>query len=136
MPTSKKMLAKARDIEKKLEALNGPEWASDSSDDEAAAPAKPQAAAPPQKPGRKQQKPKSEESRTIYLGHIPHGFYEKEMEGFFALNHRAGIWQGWHEDGSPSFRSEYREGELHTWEQFGGDGKSRTYGKVTNRFGA
>ena len=32
MPTSKKMLAKARDIEKKLAALNGPEWASDSSD--------------------------------------------------------------------------------------------------------
>jgi len=61
---------------------------------------------------------------------------EKEMEGFFILNRRAGIWQGWHEDGSPSFRSEYREGELHTWEQFGGDGKSRTYGKVTNRFGA
>lgn len=61
---------------------------------------------------------------------------EKEMEGFFILDRRAGIWQGWHEDGSPSFRSEYREGELHTWEQFGGDGKSRTYGKVTNRFGA
>ena len=84
MPTSKKMLAKARDIEKKLAALDGPEWASDSSDDEAAAPTKPQAAAPPQKPGRKQQKPKTEESRTIYLGHIPHGFYEKEMEGFFS----------------------------------------------------
>ena len=78
------MLAKARDIEKKLAALDGPEWASDSSDDEAAAPAKPQAAAAPQKPGRKQQKPKTEESRTIYLGHIPHGFYEKEMEGFFS----------------------------------------------------
>jgi len=61
---------------------------------------------------------------------------EKEMEGFFALNLRAGIWLGWHEDGSPSFRSEYREGELHTWEQFGEDGKSRTYGKVKNRFGA
>lgn len=61
---------------------------------------------------------------------------EKEMEGFFILNRRAGIWQGWHEDGSPSFRSEYREGELHTWEQFEEDGKSRTYGKVTNRFGA
>ena len=84
MPTSKKMLAKARDIEKKLAALDGPEWASDSSDDEAAAPTKPQAAAPPQKPGRKQQKPETEESRTIYLGHIPHGFYEKEMEGFFS----------------------------------------------------
>ena len=84
MPTSKKMLAKARDIEKKLEALNGPEWASDSSDDEAAAPAQKQAAPQQKKPGRKQQKPKSEESRTIYLGHIPHGFYEKEMEGFFS----------------------------------------------------
>ena len=83
MPTSKKMLAKARDIEKKLAALDGPEWASDSSDDEAAAPA-PQKAPQQQKPGRKQQKPKTEESRTIYLGHIPHGFYEKEMEGFFS----------------------------------------------------
>jgi Mlc titration factor MtfA (ptsG expression regulator)/antitoxin component YwqK of YwqJK toxin-antitoxin module len=65
-----------------------------------------------------------------------HANGKKEMEGFFALNRRAGIWLGWHEDGSPSFRSEYREGELHTWEQFGEDGKSRTYGKVTNRFGA
>ena len=83
MPTSKKMLAKARDIEKKLAALDGPEWASDSSDDEAAAPA-PQKAPQQQKPTRKQQKPKTEESRTIYLGHIPHGFYEKEMEGFFS----------------------------------------------------
>ena len=74
MPTSKKMLAKARDIEKKLAALDGPEWASDSSDDESAAPAKPQAAPQQPKATRKQQKPKSEESRTIYLGHIPHGF--------------------------------------------------------------
>ena len=84
MPTSKKMLAKARDIEKKLAALDGPEWASDSSDDEAAAPTKPQAAPQQPKATRKQQKPKSEESRTIYIGHIPHGFYEKEMEGFFS----------------------------------------------------
>ena len=83
MPTSKKMLAKARDIEKKLAALDGPEWASDSSDDEAAAPA-PQKAPQQPKATRKQQKPKTEESRTIYIGHIPHGFYEKEMEGFFS----------------------------------------------------
>ena len=39
MPTSKKMLAKARDIEKKLAALDGPEWASDSSDDDDPTPA-------------------------------------------------------------------------------------------------
>ena len=78
------MLAKARDIEKKLAALDGPEWASDSSDDEAAAPAKPQAAPQQPKPGKKQQKQIKTESRTIYLGHIPHGFYEKEMEGFFS----------------------------------------------------
>ena len=70
--------------------------------------------------------------RVVYY----HANGEKEMEGFFALNRRAGIWLGWHEDGTPSFRSEYREGELHTWEQFGEDGKSRTYGKVKNRFGA
>ena len=83
MPTSKKMLAKARDIEKKLAALDGPEWASDSSDDEAAAPA-PQKAPQQPKPTKKQQKQAKAESRTIYIGHIPHGFYEKEMEGFFS----------------------------------------------------
>ena len=34
-----------------------------------------------------------------------------ELEGFYSFNERAGIWQGWHEDGTPSFCSEYAEGE-------------------------
>ena len=59
---------------------------------------------------------------------------QKELEGFFSRNQRAGIWRGWHEDGEPSFRSEYREGQLHTWEQFGENGQSRTYSKEKNRF--
>ena len=35
-----------------------------------------------------------------------------KLEGFHSFNERAGIWQGWHEDGTPSFRSEYADGEL------------------------
>ena len=58
-----------------------------------------------------------------------------EIEGFHSLNERFGLWNGWHEDGTPSFRSEYREGELHSWEQFGENGDLRTFGKVKNRFG-
>jgi len=81
---SKKMLSKARDIEKRLAALDGPEWASDSSDDEAAAPAfKPEKQAAP-KAGKKQQQNRKEQSRVVYVGHVPHGFYEQEMEGFFS----------------------------------------------------
>ena len=37
-------------------------------------------------PGRKlpEQKPQSDDKATVlYLGRIPHGFYEKEMEGLF-----------------------------------------------------
>lgn len=60
---------------------------------------------------------------------------EKEITGFFLMNERAGMWHGWHKDGTPSFRPEYREGKLHQWEQFRDDGTSRTYGKVKNRFG-
>jgi len=58
-----------------------------------------------------------------------------ELEGYHSLNERAGVWFGWHEDGSPSFRSEYTNGELKKWEQIGDKGKLRTYGKVKNRFG-
>ena len=58
-----------------------------------------------------------------------------ELEGYHSLNERAGVWFGWHEDGVPSFRSEYTNGELKKWEQFGGKGKLRTYGKAKNRFG-
>ncbi|MDG2212698.1 MAG: hypothetical protein P8M70_02615, partial [Verrucomicrobiota bacterium] len=60
---------------------------------------------------------------------------EVELEGNHSLNERAGVWIGWHEDGTPSFRSEYTNGELKKWEQFGEEGKLRTYGKVKNRFG-
>ena len=58
-----------------------------------------------------------------------------ELEGYYSFNERAGIWLGWHEDGTPSFRSEYANGELRKWEQLGEGGKPRTYGKVKNRFG-
>ena len=40
---------------------------------------------------------------------------QKELEGYHILNRRAGMWRGWHEDGSQSFRSEYRDGELYRW---------------------
>jgi len=71
------------------------------------------------------------QGRVIY--YHPNG--EKELVGYHRKNEREGIWEGWHEDGTPSFRSEYREGKLHKWEQFSADGTSRTYGKVKNRFG-
>jgi hypothetical protein len=58
-----------------------------------------------------------------------------EIEGFHSLNERAGVWLGWHEDGTPSFRSEYREGQLHKWAQLGSGENLRTFGKVKNRFG-
>ncbi|KAB1211962.1 hypothetical protein CJ030_MR5G023730 [Morella rubra] len=37
-------------------------------------------------PGRKlpEQKPLEDKATVLYLGRIPHGFYEKEMEGFFS----------------------------------------------------
>ena len=57
-----------------------------------------------------------------------------ELEGFHSFNERAGIWQGWHEEGTPSFRSEYADGELKTWEQLGGGDQAQAFGKVKNRF--
>jgi Mlc titration factor MtfA (ptsG expression regulator)/antitoxin component YwqK of YwqJK toxin-antitoxin module len=60
---------------------------------------------------------------------------QKEMVGFYILDERAGLWRGWHEDGTKSFQSQYRDGQLHHWEQFSEDGTSRTYGKAKNRFG-
>jgi nucleolar protein 15 len=37
-------------------------------------------------PGRKlpEQKPSEDKATVLYMGRIPHGFYEKEMEGFFS----------------------------------------------------
>ncbi len=60
---------------------------------------------------------------------------QKEMVGFYILDERAGLWRGWHEDGTKSFQSQYRDGQLHKWEQFSEDGTSRTYGKAESRFG-
>ena len=60
---------------------------------------------------------------------------QKEMVGFYILGERAGLWRGWHEDGTKSFQSQYRDGQLHQWEQFSENGTSRTYGKAESRFG-
>ena len=60
---------------------------------------------------------------------------QKELEGRHILNRRAGVWRGWHEDGSQSFRSEYREGELYRWKQYRHDGTNQTYSRAKNRFG-
>ena len=58
----------------------------------------------------------------------------KEIEGYHSMNERIGLWQGWHEDGTASFRSEYHEGKLRKWEQFKEDGSSQTFGRKS-RFG-
>jgi len=60
---------------------------------------------------------------------------QKELEGYHTLNRRAGVWRGWHEDGSQSFRSEYRDGELYRWKQYRHDGTDQTYSRAKNRFG-
>ncbi|KAH8067710.1 RNA binding-protein [Aureococcus anophagefferens] len=88
---SKAMLKKAAEIEARLAALDGPEWDSDDDAPEAA-PASPTAApeAPAPKLGRKAKKraaaerrEREEKSRVIYIGHIPDGFFEDQMRGFF-----------------------------------------------------
>ena len=77
-----------------------------------------------------------------YIGGFKHGkvtYYhsggKKELTGFYQMNERAGVWEGWHEDGSRSFRSTYHKGQLQHWEQFDAEGVSRSYGKAKNRFG-
>ena len=88
---SKAMLKKAAEIEARLAALDGPEWDSDDDAPEAA-PASPTAApeAPAPKLGRKAKKraaaerrEREEKSRVIYIGHVPDGFFEDQMRGFF-----------------------------------------------------
>eukprot|EP00629_Pelagomonadales_sp_RCC1024_P008890 CAMPEP_0119261744 /NCGR_PEP_ID=MMETSP1329-20130426/1693_1 /TAXON_ID=114041 /ORGANISM="Genus nov. species nov., Strain RCC1024" /LENGTH=219 /DNA_ID=CAMNT_0007261325 /DNA_START=162 /DNA_END=817 /DNA_ORIENTATION=- len=82
---SKKQLAKAAEIEKRLAALDGPEW--DSDDEAEAAPAPKKAkkeAAPKAAKAEKRKKAKEPQSRVIYVGHVPHGFYEDQMRGFFS----------------------------------------------------
>ena len=88
---SKAMLKKAAEIEARLAALDGPEWDSDDDAPEAA-PASPSAApeAPAPKLGRKAKKraaaerrEREEKSRVVYIGHIPDGFFEDQMRGFF-----------------------------------------------------
>lgn len=38
-------------------------------------------------PGRKltEEKPAEDYAKVVYIGRIPHGFYEKEMEGAFSV---------------------------------------------------
>ena len=92
-------MAKAAEIETRLAALEGPEWESDDEGDddvdeqqrEAAAAAAAQLAThrntaadtgdkatPAGKSG------KDQASRVIYVGHLPHGFYEEQLMGFFS----------------------------------------------------
>ena len=79
----------------------------------------------------------TEYSRGRKQGMVTYYYSEgqKEMVGFYILDERAGLWRGWHEDGTKSFQSQYRDGQLHQWEQFSEDGTSRTYGKAESRFG-
>lgn len=89
-----------QNLEAKLAALDGAEWDSmsedsnDSSDEE-----EHDTLAPPplplhaQKKGKRKGKaatgyvvpvgPAGEPSGVVYIGHIPHGFYEEAMNGFF-----------------------------------------------------
>ena len=60
---------------------------------------------------------------------------QKEMVGFYILDERAGLWRGWHEDGTKSFQSQYRDGELYRWKQYRHDGTDQTYSRAKNRFG-
>ena len=60
---------------------------------------------------------------------------QKEMVGFYILDERAGLWRGWHEDGTKSFQSQYRDGELYRWKQYRYDGTDQTYSRAKNRFG-
>mmetsp|Transcript_3153 Transcript_3153/g.4470 ORF Transcript_3153/g.4470 Transcript_3153/m.4470 type:complete len:226 (-) Transcript_3153:273-950(-) len=75
-----------QELEAKLASLDGPEWDSASESEEEKQlniieiPDKDSHSTPQKK--RKKKKAKKE-SAVIYLGHIPHGFYEKEMSNFF-----------------------------------------------------
>lgn len=93
------------EIQNRLAKLQGAEWESDSSDDETddlikvgqdtsadgsapvitdtAVEALLQKVAQQATKSRKKEKHTDEQSRVVYLGRVPHGFYEKEMEGFF-----------------------------------------------------
>ena len=79
----------------------------------------------------------TEYSRGRKQGRITYYYSDgqKELEGNHILDRRAGVWRGWHEDGSPSFRSEYRDGELYRWKQYRHDGTDQTYSRAKNRFG-
>ncbi|KAG5176506.1 putative FHA domain-interacting nucleolar phosphoprotein, partial [Tribonema minus] len=76
-------------VQAKLEALQSPQWASSDEEGEAGAPAKPVVAKAKPKRKKSQALAKSRpeavgEGRVVYLGHIPHGFYEEAMNGFFS----------------------------------------------------
>lgn len=106
--TNMPKLATESEIQNRLAKLQGAEWESDSSDDEtddlikvgqlpsadgsADAPTddtameallQKAAAAQHATKSRKKDQHHEELSRVVYLGRVPHGFYEKEMEGFF-----------------------------------------------------
>lgn len=85
-----KRLVTAAKIEQRLAAVKGNEWDSESSGEEEAAEDN-MIALPEAKPiesGRKRAKAVSSTSdglsSVVYVGHIPHGFYEEQMRGFFS----------------------------------------------------
>lgn len=88
-----------QNLEAKLAALGGAEWDSMSEDSDHSDVETHDALAPPplplraQKNGKKKGKgatgsvvpvgPAGQPSGVVYIGHIPHGFYEEAMNGFF-----------------------------------------------------
>mmetsp|Transcript_18696 Transcript_18696/g.70736 ORF Transcript_18696/g.70736 Transcript_18696/m.70736 type:complete len:231 (-) Transcript_18696:707-1399(-) len=83
----------ADSTEARLKALANPEWASDDEQPETAPDEikLPASKAPKSKRQRRREAAKARaqsqqerESDVVYLGHIPHGFYEREMKGFFS----------------------------------------------------
>jgi nucleolar protein 15 len=85
-----KRLVTAAKIEQRLAAVKGNEWDSESSGEEEAEEDN-LIALPETKPiesGRKRAKSVSSTSdglsSVVYVGHIPHGFYEEQMRGFFS----------------------------------------------------
>jgi nucleolar protein 15 len=85
-----KRLVSAAKIEQRLAAVEGNEWDSESSGEEATE-EDDLMTLPETKPlgsRRKQSKIESSTSNglssVVYVGHIPHGFYEEQMRGFFS----------------------------------------------------
>jgi len=85
-----KRLVSAAKIEQRLAAVEGNEWDSESSGEEAVE-EDDLMTLPEAKPlGSRRKQAKVDKSTShglssvVYVGHIPHGFYEEQMRGFFS----------------------------------------------------